>query len=168
MTASRSCALQFSGLSFGQRRGPSLPEGEGGAEGAGGVLAMANERARELRKSMTRQEVKLWLRLRELRSIGHHFRRQSPLAPYIVDFECRRWRVIVEVDGHQHGLDEHQQRDKVRDQDLSARGYTILRFSNGEVERNMDGVLEVVRLALVTAAPPHPAPSAPPSPDGEG
>jgi hypothetical protein len=34
---------------------------------------------------MTPQEVKLWVRLRELRALGHHFRRQSPIPPYIVD-----------------------------------------------------------------------------------
>ena len=58
---------------------------------------MANERARELRKTMTRQEVKPWVRLRELRALGFHFRRQSPIARYIVDFECRRTRVVVEL-----------------------------------------------------------------------
>jgi len=55
---------------------------------------------------MTPQEVKLWVRLRQLRELGFHFCRQSPIPPYIVDFECRRWRLIVEVDGGQHGFDE--------------------------------------------------------------
>jgi len=126
---------------------------------------MADGRARDLRKSMTRQEVKLWARLRELRPLGHHFRRQSPLAPYIVDFECRRSRVIVEVDGHQHGFDGHRQRDAVRDKTLAQRGYKILRFSNGEIDREIEGVLEAILMAL---ASPHPTPSAPPSPGGEG
>ena len=72
---------------------------------------MANEIARKLRKSMTRQEVKLWVKLRELRAIGHHFRRQSPLANYIVDFECRQSRLVIEVDGNQHGFDDHRRRD---------------------------------------------------------
>jgi very-short-patch-repair endonuclease len=124
-----------------------------------------NTRARELRKSMSRQEVKLWLRLRSLRSLGHHFRRQSPLKPYIVDFECRPSRLIVEVDGHQHGLEEHLRRDDIRDRELQKRGYKILRFSNGEVDREMEGVMETIRLALSS---PHPAPLAPPSPGGEG
>jgi very-short-patch-repair endonuclease len=117
---------------------------------------------------MTPPEVKLWLRLRELRPLGHHFRRQSPLKPYVVDFECRRSRIIVEVDGHQHGIDEHRRRDKVRDQELIKRGYKVLRFSNSEVEREMDAVLEVIRIALLEENSPHPAPSAPPSPGGEG
>jgi len=119
-------------------------------------------------KSMTRQEVKLWLRLRELRALGYHFRRQSPLKPHIVDFECRQSRIIVEVDGHQHGFDEQRTRDGVRDVELRKRGYRILRFTNGEVEQNMDGVLESIRLALTAATIPHPAASRPPSPGGEG
>jgi very-short-patch-repair endonuclease len=116
---------------------------------------------------MTRQEVKLWQRLRELRAIGHHFRRQSPLAPYIVDFECRHSRVIVEVDGHQHGYDENRKRDAMRDNALMARGYRILRFSNGDVDRELDGVMEAISLAL---ASPHPARASrsPPSPRGGG
>jgi very-short-patch-repair endonuclease len=128
---------------------------------------MSNLRARDLRKSMTRAEVKLWLRLSELRLLGHHFRRQSPLTPYVVDFESRRSRVIIEVDGHQHGLDEHRRRGATRDQELQKRGYTILRFSNGEVDRELDGVLQVICSALVEQ-PPHPAASRPPSPGGEG
>ena len=129
---------------------------------------MASEQARKLRKSMTPQEVKLWVKLRNLRAIGHHFRRQSPLPPYIVDFECRRSNLIVEVDGNQHGFDTHRRRDRIRDLDLKQRGYKILRFSNVEVDREMDGVLESVRLASNAEKAPHPAASRPPSPKGEG
>jgi very-short-patch-repair endonuclease len=127
---------------------------------------VANEIARRLRKSMTRQEVKLWVKLRELRELGHHFRRQSPLASYVVDFECRRSRLVIEVDGNQHGYDEHRRRDAVRDKALENLGYRILRFANFEVDREFDGVLEAIRLALEE---PHPAAARPPSPEeGEG
>jgi very-short-patch-repair endonuclease len=47
---------------------------------------------------MTRQEVKLWLHLRELRKLGFHFRRQVPIKGFIVDFACYHARVIVEVE----------------------------------------------------------------------
>lgn len=123
---------------------------------------MANEIARNLRKTMTRQEVKLWVKLRELREIGHHFRHQSPIANYVVDFECRRSRLVIEVDGNQHGFDEHRRRDAARDRTLNDLGYQILRFGNHEVDREFDGV----RFAL--EARPHPAASRPTSPDGEG
>jgi very-short-patch-repair endonuclease len=111
---------------------------------------MANARARELRKTMSRQEVKLRVRLRELRTLGFHFRRQSPLDRYIVDFECRRTRVVVEIDGNQHGFDDHRIRDERRDLTLNALGYRVLRFTNQEVDRNMDGVLETIHRAITS------------------
>ena len=71
--------------------------------------------ARKLRKTMTRQEVKLWVYLRSWRERGYHFRRQSPRDGFIVDFVCLKHKLIVEVDGGQHGLDEHATRDRARD-----------------------------------------------------
>ena len=131
---------------------------------------MANERARALRKKMTPQEVKLWLQLRSLRPLGHHFRRQSPIPPYVVDFECRRSKLIVEVDGGQHGFDRGQRHDTTRDQFLREAGYRILRFWNNQVDRQIEGVVEMILDAL--SASQHPTRRAPrgtpPSPEGEG
>ena len=114
---------------------------------------MANEIARKLRKAMTRQEVKLWVKLRELRELGHHFRRQSPLASYVVDFECRQSRLVIEVDGNQHGFDEHRRRDEIRDRVLRDLGYRIPRFGNHEVDREFAGVCEAIWLALEEPPP---------------
>lgn len=69
---------------------------------------------------MTPQEVKLWARLRAMRTEGHHFRRQSPLGPYVVDFECRKAKLVIEVDGSQHGSDFGLARDAERDRLLTA------------------------------------------------
>jgi very-short-patch-repair endonuclease len=132
---------------------------------------MTTDRARELRKTMTRQEVKLWARLRELRELGFHFRRQSPIGRYVVDFECRRRRLIIEVDGTQHGFDANRKRDSIRDRTLSEMGYRVLRFGNGDVERNIEGVLETIHQALLADIHiPHPASpcSATLPEDGEG
>jgi very-short-patch-repair endonuclease len=109
---------------------------------------MADEIARKLRKTMAPQEVKLWVRLRELRVLGHHFRRQSPVLTYIVDFECRRSRVVVEVDGTQHGFDANRERDLVRDENLRHAGYRILRFANPQIDRELDAVMEAILSAL--------------------
>ena len=128
---------------------------------------MANERARQLRKTMTRQEVRLWQRLRLFREFGFHFRRQSPIGGYIADFECRRARVVVELDGGQHNLDEHKRLDDLRDIALQEQGYLILRFWNHDVDQNIDGVLQVIHAKLLEQAP-HPAAAGPPSPEGEG
>ena len=99
---------------------------------------------------MTRQEVKLWMRLRELRALGFHFRRQSPISGYVVDFEYRRARVVIEIDGNQHGFDAHRSRDEARDRTLNTLGYRVLRFTNYDVDRNPDGVLETIHRAITS------------------
>jgi very-short-patch-repair endonuclease len=129
---------------------------------------MANDQARRFRKAMTRQEVRLWVRLRALRSLGFHFRRQSPILSYVVDFECRRSRLIVEVDGGQHAMNEGLERDASRDAALKSAGYDVLRFWNHEVDRDLDAVVETIHRKLLAANEPHPAAARPPSPGGEG
>ena len=130
---------------------------------------MANRLAQDLRETMPRQEVKLWVRLRELRALGFHFRRQSPIAHYIVDFECRRRRLVIEVDGMQHGFDRNRMQDSARDRMLNGRGDRVLRFANPDIDRNMEGVMETIRLALLSDInDPHPALRATLPEDGEG
>ena len=60
---------------------------------------MANERARQLRRSLTPQEVKLWVHLRQWRDRGYHFRRQRPHGSYVVDFVCLKHHLVIEIDG---------------------------------------------------------------------
>jgi very-short-patch-repair endonuclease len=76
---------------------------------------MANAVARRLRKTMTPQEVKLWVHLRSWKNRGYHFRRQCPRDGYILDFACLPKQLIVEVDGGQHNSDQQLIKDKVRD-----------------------------------------------------
>jgi very-short-patch-repair endonuclease len=98
-------------------------------------------RSGELRRTMTPTEQKLWQRLRANRK-GFHFRRQQIIAGYIVDFYCHAVRLVVEVDGGIHL--EQEAYDQERDASLSALGLKVLRFSNTEVERQMDTVLTVI------------------------
>jgi very-short-patch-repair endonuclease len=110
----------------------------------GAQRTMADERARSLRKRMMPQEVRLWQHLRALRSSGHHFRRQAPIEGYIVDFACFRCRLVIEVDGSQHGATEHARRDAIRDATLTKAGFRVLRIWNNEVDGNLDGVIQAV------------------------
>jgi very-short-patch-repair endonuclease len=128
---------------------------------------MANEIARRLRKRLTPQEVKVWVHLRSWRQRGFHFRRQAPRDDFIVDFVCLKHRIIVEVDGGQHNFDAHSQRDAKRDRHFVRNGYTVLRFWNNEVDRNLEGVLTLIDEALRTPPPDGPADRHPPPP-GEG
>jgi very-short-patch-repair endonuclease len=123
---------------------------------------MSVERARELRKIMNAPEAKLWNALRQLRALGHHFRRQVPIGRYYADFCCHRRCLIIEVDGDTHGSQEAIAYDAVRDEFLRQEGYRVLRVTNLDVMRNLDGVItQVLRLL------DQPPPSLPPH-KGEG
>lgn len=95
-----------------------------------------------MRRVMTDAELKLWNELRAHRSMGMSFRRQVPIGPYIVDFACSPHRLIVEVDGSQHADAEHLQHDEARSAYLKASGWTILRFWNDDVIRDIDNVCQ--------------------------
>ena len=115
---------------------------------------MANERARQLRKTMTPQEVRLWGKLHALRAQGFHFRRQSPQQGYIVDFVCLKHKLVVEVDGAQHGLEAHLARDARRDSTLNRDGFAVLRFWNNEINDDIDGIVDTIFHRLTTMSVP--------------
>jgi very-short-patch-repair endonuclease len=105
-------------------------------------------RARQLRSAMPPMEAKLWLRLKALRSEGYHFRRQAPFRGYYLDFVCFSRRLVVELDGAQHGESDQWRHDRVRDQVIEGEGFTVLRFWNHQVRENVGGVMHNIRLAL--------------------
>lgn len=109
---------------------------------------MADEFARHLRKNATIAEARLWDELRELRRHGYRFRRQAPLAGYIVDFACFKQRLVIEVDGIQHLSSEGAAKDAARDRDLEWRGFRVLRFTNSDVCEKLDGVMLEILAAL--------------------
>ncbi|HSZ52264.1 MAG TPA: DUF559 domain-containing protein [Caulobacteraceae bacterium] len=106
------------------------------------------ERARELRKRLTRQEVRLWLYLRTLRAEGFHFRRQAPLMGFYSDFVGFRSRLVIEADGWQHDKGPQSEHDAMRNAILAKSGFRTLRFSNDAIDREFDGVVEAIRSAL--------------------
>ena len=104
--------------------------------------------ARRLRANTTDAEVKLWRQLRQFETHGTHFRRQVPIGSFVVDFACMAARLVIEVDGSQHGGDAGLLRDAERTHWLEAEGYRVLRFWNNEVSQNLAGVLDVIHAAL--------------------
>ena len=109
---------------------------------------MPNEKARALRKRLTPQETKLWVKLRELKQLGFHFRRQAPIDRFIVDFVSFSHRVVIEIDGGQHAMEAGLRSDRERDVFLRSRGFRVLRFWNSDVDRNLTGVLESILSSL--------------------
>jgi very-short-patch-repair endonuclease len=98
--------------------------------------------ARKMRKQMTEAELKLWNELRAHRLMSLAFRRQLPIAGYIVDFACPTRKLIVEVDGSQHADAAATKADRIRSGKLEALGWTILRFWNDDVLRDIDNVCQ--------------------------
>ena len=94
---------------------------------------LKHERAHELRASATESERRLWSLLRRKQMAGLRFRRQQTIGPYIVDFYCSAAKLVVELDGDQHGVDGHLRYDETRTRWLTANGCRVLRFSNTEL-----------------------------------
>jgi very-short-patch-repair endonuclease len=101
--------------------------------------------ARSLRCNPTPAEQAFWAILYPWREAGMHWRRQSPVGSYVVDFCCRKRKLIVEIDGDSHYFDDGIARDAARTAFLEARGFRVLRFSNDDVLGNAEGVFEVLR-----------------------
>ena len=99
-------------------------------------------RSRELRNNMTDTEKALWSRLRGKQLKGYQFYRQKIIGNYIVDFYCAKAKLVVEVDGAQHYSEEMLEADKQREDYLRENALTVIRFSNLEVQKNLDGVVE--------------------------
>ena|SRR5579862_2716425 len=105
------------------------------------------ERARQFRRPLTPMEARLWAHLRDRRCGGYKFRRQVPVSQFIADFVCVEARLIVEVDGAIY--DTMVERDAARDAVLSAQGYQTLRVTNAQVQDELGGVVERIRLCCI-------------------
>ena len=108
-------------------------------------------RARALCNNPTEPEIRLWNALRGKQLEGYKFRRQAVLGQRIVDFYCPAARLVVEVDGDTHD----PKTDALRDRKMQANfGVRVMRFTNGDVMQNLDGVL--MRLVDALGASNHP------------
>jgi very-short-patch-repair endonuclease len=105
------------------------------------------EFARELRRDATDAERFLWQRLRN-GALGVKFRRQHPLAGYVLDFCCLGHRLVIELDGDQHSDPEAFLRDAQRDQALGRIGFRVARFGNRQVLTEPHVVLDAIRALL--------------------
>jgi len=123
---------------------------EGGILPHGKVSKLNRVRARRMRKALTDAELALWNELRAHRLMGLGFRRQMPIAGYIVDFACPESRIIIELDGSQHALDAALHYDADRTVRLEQDGWTVLRFWDDEVLKDIDGVCRHILATIET------------------
>jgi very-short-patch-repair endonuclease len=139
------------------------------------------ETAKRLRENMTWAERLLWHHLKRIPLHGTHFRRQTSIDRYVVDFVSHNAGLIIELDGSQHGIPDVAAKDRQRTAFLESREYRVVRFWNEELRSNLEGVLDTIYAALygsLEAAPtqferrhlhklstdPHPDASRRPSP----
>jgi leucyl-tRNA synthetase len=117
------------------------------------------EFAREMRKNPTKTEEVMWEAIRG-NKLGFNFRRQHVILNYIADFVCLEKKVVIELDGEIHL--QSKEYDAGRDEELLKYGFTVLRFTNAEVENDLSKVLEKVVNAcksikgIEDATPPSP------------
>ena len=137
---------------------------EEGVGGRGPARETLLKRVAEMRRNPSEPEHRLWMQLRHRRFADYKFRRQAVMGSRIVDFFCPAKGLAIEIDGDTH----HAERDQHRDMALEQRtGFRVVRFTNEEVMRNMDGVM--IRLAeeLALRADRWPGAHHPPAPSSE-
>ena len=102
------------------------------------------ENSQKLRVDQTDAERKLWQRINRDQLLGFRFNRQKPL----LNFYCAKAKLIIELDGSQHYEPDYQEKDALRDAELNSLGFTVMRFSNDEVMREIEAVVEQIYLFL--------------------
>jgi very-short-patch-repair endonuclease len=110
--------------------------------------------ARKLRNNSTFGEVILWSKvLRAKQMLGYQFNRQFAMKipslqkgeaelNIIVDFICRKLKLIIEIDGYSH--DFKYKEDKIRDKKLLNCDYCVLRFTEHEVKYDLENVIRTI------------------------
>ena len=103
-------------------------------------------KARQLRRNSTDAEEILWRHLRNRQLEGFKFRRQSPIGPYITDFECFAEKLVIELDGGQH--QSQADYDNERTRYLEASGYRVMRFWKNDVIYDLEAVTQAILIEL--------------------
>ena len=113
--------------------------------------------AKNLRKGATPQENRLWYQV--LRGYPVRFQRQKAIGSYIADFYCHAARLVIELDGDQHGEPEKLRQDAERTEKLTSMGLLVLRFTNQEVDTSLDAVCDAINRVVRDRLPPEKAKS---------
>jgi len=105
------------------------------------------EKAKMLRNNVTPTEMILWGRLKEYYPVLK-FRRQHPISFYIVDMYCHSKKLVIELDGSIHDLEEMKIKDELRQKELEALGLKVIRFTTKEIMYELDSVLRIIETHL--------------------
>ena len=105
--------------------------------------------AKNLRKSMTPWERKLWYEF--LSKYPIRFQRQKPIGNFIVDFYCAKARLVIELDGSQHYNKSDMIKDRIRTEKLEEFNLTVIRIPNNDIDENLYGVCEYIDAFVKTS-----------------
>lgn len=109
-----------------------------------GAIKPIFERAEQLRKNPTHDELLLWQQLKG-NQLGIRFKRQHPIWMYIADFYCHEVKLVIEIDGSIHKIKEVMEQDLLREEDILLFGIRIIRFTNNEVRTNIENVIQKIK-----------------------
>ncbi len=96
--------------------------------------------AHENRYEMTKAEACLWKYILSSKKTGYTFNRQRPILDFIADFMSKDLKLIIEVDGYSHFLEEVIAKDEHKQKALEAAGYRVIRFRDSEILEQIDRV----------------------------
>ncbi len=103
--------------------------------------------ARNLRKNGTKGEALLWRDVLKAKQYWpYQFNRQFIVGNYIVDFICRKLKLVIEIDGSSHFAKGEE--DYKRQQYFEDQGFVMLRFSESFVVYRMDEVITEINYAI--------------------
>ncbi len=105
--------------------------------------------SRRLRNNSTLGEILLWQKLRAGGMMNYTFNRQKPLDRYVVDFYCKPLNLVIEIDGSYHFESEQKVKDNQRQEVLEKMGLNFLRFSEQQIRKDMDVVLNAIERYIV-------------------
>ena len=100
--------------------------------------------SRNLRNNMTEEEIILWSKIKSKKVKNAFFSRQKVIGNYIVDFYCYEFKLVIELDGGHHFEHNKEKQDIKRDSFLKEKQIKVLRFSNLDIRKNLNGVLEKI------------------------
>ncbi len=104
--------------------------------------------ANENRKQMTKAEACLWKYALRAKQMGYTFNRQRPVLNYIADFMSKELKLIIEVDGYSHLLEDVIENDIIRQQRLENAGFKVIRFKGEEVLKDIKRVREIIQITI--------------------
>jgi cyclase len=108
-----------------------------------GASKLIFEKAKQKRNHVTHSELIFWTKLKEKFPL-FRFRRQHPLSDYIADFYCHKLKLVIEVDGCIHELEEVKRSDEERQAEIQSLGLNVIRFTNEDIKLRVEKCLEII------------------------